>query len=186
MKRFAVLLIALASIGTAAFGQSQSVNQINGPAPNSPVYLYFYSGTAVTYICYAAAQQRSTVFTIGATPALTNIVVTSNSGVITFGATAQLWVGQQITTSGFATSAVNGTFKVTAVSGSTATISVTVADGTYDTSGAKLSTTGPVLDANVWNIQAFSYVSSLLTTSYYAGGGIGPNNQLACSNRANY
>lgn len=180
-------IVIAALLCASAFGQGSAVNQVVGSPPNNGVYLYYYNGSSqITYICFANAVQPPTVYTIGATPALTNVVVATNVATITFGATAQLWVGQRITLAGFATSGVNVTTFVTAVSGSTVTASITVADGTYNTSGATLTTSGPVLNASVWNIQAFTYASTLLATSYYAGGGIAPNNQLACSSRASY
>jgi len=155
---------------------------------NNPVYLYFYNGSSqITHICAANALQPTTTYTIGALPGMTNVVVATNVGTITLGTTAYLWVGQRITLAGFVTTALNATYTVSAVSGSTATITTSgVADGTYNTSGATLSTTGPVLNNSVWSIQIFTYSSTLLATSYFAAGGVTPSNQLACSNRANY
>jgi len=179
-------LISLLLVASLGYAQAPPVNQVNGFPGNSGVYQYFRSGSNVTYICYAAAQQGTTTYVIGA--GLTNVTVATNVGTINFAATAQLWVGQQITLAGFATSALNGAYKVTAVSGSTATITTAgVADATYNTAAALLFTTGPVLNANVWSINALTYDgSNNLIGSYYAGAGIAPNSQLACSNRANY
>lgn len=181
------VFLLLASLCVAAFGQTgQPVNQVLGPTTNSGVYLYFYNGSnLVTSICFANAQQPASIYVIGT--GLTNVSVTTNVGTVNFAATAQLWVGQQITLAGFATTALNGAYRVSAVSGSTATITTSgVGDATYNTAGASLATTGPILSANVWNLQLFTYSGSNLATSYYAGGGIAPTMQLACSNRANY
>lgn len=187
MKRlFQATALLLLSVASLRAQTGSPVNQTQGPAPNSNVALYYYNGSnQIQYICMANAQTAQTVYTIGATPALTSVAVTSNVATITFGATAQLWVGQRVTLAGFATTAVNVTTTVSAVSGSTATAAITVADGTYNTSGATLTTSGPVLNATSWVIQVFTYFGGYLATSYYAGGGIAPP-LLACSNRASY
>lgn len=185
MKRIIAALLCAVSLLAQ---QGSAVNQVSGPTPNNGVYLYFYNGSSqITHICFANAVQPATTYTIGALPGLTSVVVLTNVGTINLATTAYLWVGQRITLAGFALTALNGTYTISAVSGSTATIATSgVADATYTTSGATLATTGPVLNNNVWNIQIFTYASTLLATSYYAGGGIGPNNQLACSSRASY
>lgn len=184
-------LAALLALCVSAFAQQgSSVNQVNGFPNNAGTYLYFYNGSnQVTTICYAPQlTSQPTVYTIGATPGLVSIAVSSNTATATFSATAQLWVGQQITVSASGTTALNGTYKTLTVSGSTATFTTSgVSDGTYNTAGTKLSTSNPVLNANVWAIQVFTYVSTNLTGSYYAGAAnTSVPNQLACSNRANY
>ena len=127
MKRLLFLLATALNL----FAQGQAVNLTLGPAPSAWVSLYWCgtSGTAcatgntnVSYICYSPALSGTTVYSIGATPALTNIVVASNVGTITFGATAQVWVGQIVTVAGSTTSALNASYRINTVSGSTATI----------------------------------------------------------------
>lgn len=189
------LLAALLALCVSAFAQQGSpVNQVNGVPPNSGVYLYYYgsngaSASQVSYICFAPQlTSQPTVYTIGATPGLVSIAVSSNTATATFSATAQLWVGQQVTVVASGTTALNGTYKILTVSGSTATFTTSgVSDATYSVAGTTLSTSNPVLNANVWAIQVFTYVSTNLTGSYYAGAAnTSVPNQLACSNRANY
>ncbi len=185
MKTLFLLLTGACSL----WAQSASpVNQITGPPPFSFVTLLFYSGSNLTYACYAPALQPTTSYTIGATPGLTNIVVATNVGTINFAATSQLWVGQTVTVSGSTTSALNGSYRINTVSGSTATIATSgVSDGTYSTAALVVSTTGPTLDAPKWSIQVLTYSGSNLTATFWAGTpNQVPNNQLACANRANY
>ncbi len=182
--------IAAALLGAfALFGQQgSSVNQVQGPTNNNGVSLYYYNGSnQITYICWAPSNVTPTTYTIGATPGFTQIVVAANVGTITFSTTAYLWVGQSITVAGFATTALNGTYIVTAVSGSTATITTSgVSNATYNDSGATITTSGPVLNAAVWNVQVFTYSGGYLATSYYAGGGTAPSQGKLCSARATY
>lgn len=189
MKTSIQIVVAVCLTAASLFGQSGNpVNQVAGPTPNNVVSLYYYNASnQIQYLCTAAAQQPPTTYTIGASPSFTQIVVATNVGTITFGATAAVWVGQRVTVAGMATSALNATYVITGVSGSTATITTSgVADGTYNTSGATISTTGPVLGASVWSIQVFTYSGGYLATNYYAGGGTTPQGQLACSSRASY
>ena len=177
---FVLILAAL------AFGQG-SVNQISGPPPDNRVSQFFYSGTNLQYICSAAALQQPTTFTVAA-KTLTNIVVSTNAGTITFGSTSYLWPGATITVSGSATAALNATYKVTAVSGSTASITTSgVGDATYADAALVITTSAPLLNKAVWAIQVLTYTTSTLTGSYWAGGPYAPVPQgLACSSRAAY
>lgn len=185
-KRLAVFIALSASLVFAQQG-SQPVNTVIGPAPYPTVTLYFYSGSSVTAICYANALNPITTF-YRSSNTLTNIVVASNVGTITLSSTAQFWVGQQVTVAGSTTAALNGTYRINTVSGSTATITtVAVGDATYNNAAMTLSTTGPMLNANVWSIQLFTYISTNLTTSYFAGTpSVTTPQGIACSNRGNY
>lgn len=182
----ALLLLASAY---CLFGQGSSVSQTAGPPNTSFVTLLFYNGSSqLIYACYSPSLAPTTTYAIGATPGLTNIVVLTNVGTITFAATAQLWVGQIVTVVGSTTSVLNGTYRISAVSGSTATIATSgVADATYSTAALAVSTAGPTLDALKWSIQVLTYASTNLATVYWANSAnLAPNSQLACSNRANY
>lgn len=197
MKRIALLTALAILAAMAAKPQGNPVNQVLNPPPANWVYLYWCGtgmttcgtgNTNVTAICMApAATSLATVFAIGSTPALTNIVVASNVGTITFGATAQVWVGQRVTVAASTTSALNGTYRINTVSGSTATITTSgVADATYSNAAMTLSTTGPLLNAALWAIQVFTYTNASANASYYASGGIQITQGLACSNRTTY
>ena len=184
MKPLAALIIA----ASFCWGQGQAVNQMDGPTPNNQVGLFFYDGSSrLIYACYAPAFGPLTTYA-RADSSLTNIVVLTNAGTINLNTTAQLWVGQQITVSGSATVALNATYKVTAVSGSTATITTSgVGNATYTDAALKITTNAPVLNGAVWAIRALNYVTAGLATSYWAGApSVNVPNGLLCSNRANY
>lgn len=157
-----------------------------GQSPVNPVTQEFYdiSGNLI-YICNAEAFQNPITFPAGGT--LTNVVVLTNVGTITFSSTSFLWVGARITLSGSATSALNGVYKITTVSGSTATIATAgVANATY--TDASLTTNSPLLNLLQWSIQVFSYNgSNQLTGSYWAGtASTAIPRGLACSARTSY
>ena len=183
--RLALLSLLLAAPLLAQNGQS--VNQVSGSPNNSVVQQLFYSGSNLTYVCYAPALTPLTTF-YKSSSTLTNIVVTTGSAVATFSSTSFLWVGAQVTVAGSATALVNGTYKITAVSGSTATFTTTAADGTYTDAGLTLSTTAPLLNEATWAINVLVYNgSNALIGTYWAGTPSGtPANGLRCSNRTNY
>lgn len=174
----------------AAFGQGQAVNQVQGPPPQAWVSQFYYNGSnQVTYICSSPQLAPLTTFMIGGNPALTNIVVASNTATVTFGASAQFWVGQQLSVSGSTTTALNGTYKALTVSGSTVTFtSAGVGDGTYNNAAMTVLTVEPLLNAPLWSIQVFNYPGANLGTSYWAGNPEGRTvpQGLACSSRATY
>lgn len=182
-----ILFLFLASVGLGlAQCPSQSLSP-SSPQINCVDQLFYNGSSQLIYDCAAGAQQpQFTWYKSSAT--LTNIVVTTNSGVITFGSTSYLWVGARITVAGSATTALNDTYKVTAVSGSTATITtVGVADGTYADAGLRISTTAPRLDAQVWAIQVLTYAATLLSGTYWAGPPTSTvPHGLKCSDRALY
>lgn len=188
MKR---LLIGFALVGVL-WGQGQAVNQVDGPPPFAFVRAFFYNAASppqVTYICYAPQFAPITVFAISGVPALTSIAVSTNVGTITFGATAQLWAGQQVTVAGSTTALLNGTYKVQTVSGSTVTITtVGVSDGTYNNAAMTVSTNEPLVTALVWSIQVFNYPGANLGTSYFGGNPQGNTvpSGLACSARSTW
>ena len=191
MRKITQSLLCLLIASAAAWAQvpAQAVNQTAGAPPFGVVQLFFYSGSNVVNICNAASSTNPTVFAVGGTPALTSVVVATNVGTVNFGAAAQFWVGQQITIAGSTTSALNGAYKVTAVSGTTATITTSgVMDGTYNNGAMTLTTVQPLLNALLWSIEVFTYSGSNVTGIYWAGtpqASTVPQN-LACSNRGNY
>lgn len=170
----------------AAFSQSQATNQVGGPPPNNYVSVFDISSTP-QYVCQAQAVQPVTTFPLGGT--LTNIVVSSNVGTITFTSTSYLWVGAQITVTGATVAtALNATYKVTGVSGSTATITTAgVANATYTDAGMMVATNAPLLNNPVWAIQITQYTSGSPSDQYWAGtpSPVPPMN-LKCSSRASY
>lgn len=189
MKR---LLIGFALVGVLWGQGGQAVNQVGGAPPFATVQQYYYNGAStpqVIYICSAPQFAPVTVFAISGVPALTSIAVSTNVGTITFGATAQFWVGQQLTVAGSTTAPLNGTYKVQTVSGSTVTITtVGVSDGTYNNAAMTVSTNEPLLNALLWSIQVFNYPATNLGTSYFGGNPQGNTvpSGLACSARSTY
>lgn len=178
-----VLLFSLSAWSQAA----QTVNQVSAPPPDVNVRQYFQDGSGnLIYVCIAPQDSPSNANQWSvALSNLTNIVVLTNVGTINFTSTSYLWVGQQITIAGSATTALNGTYKVTAVTGTTATIATSgVGNATY--TDMAITTRNPVLNQAVWAIQALTYSGTTLTGSYWALSRNTPNGLLACSNRANY
>lgn len=171
-----------------AFGQGQAVNQMDGPTPNDQVGLFYYDGSSrLIYACYAPALTSTTSY-YRSSSTLTSIVVATNVGTVTLSATAQFWVGQQLTVSGSTTAALNGTYRVATVSGSTVTITTSgVTDATYNNAAMVVSTSGPALNSQIWSIRALNYVTAGVATTYWAGppATAVPSN-LRCSDRANY
>lgn len=168
-----------------AWGQGQAVNQVSAPPPAPWVSFYYYDGSSnLQYVCQAASHQATTTFRVPAT--LTNIVVSSNTGTITFASTSYLWPGAWITISGSATSALNGTYKILTVSSATATITTSgVSDATY--TDMSIATNSPLLNASVWALHVYTYTGTTLLSDYWAGlPSLTVPNQIACSNRANY
>lgn len=189
MKRFIQLYAVLCAAAIPLLAQGSAVNLTLGPPPSAWLTLFYRDGSGNTqYICYSPALAPTTTYAIGSTPALTSVVVATNVGTINFGATAQLWVGQTVTIAGSTTSALNGTYRLNTVSGSTATIATSgVADATYNNAAMTVSTNGPLLDALRWSIQVFTYTSTSVNATYFAGApSVGIPQNLACSNRANY
>lgn len=185
MKKLLLLLLPV-----VVLAQGQAVNQSAAPPPDNYVSYYGYTGTTLIYECRAQAQQpqgQSGAYWSVASSTVTNIVVASNVGTITFSSTTYLWVGATLTITGSTTTALNGTYTITGTSGSTATIATSgVSDGTY-TTGITISTRSPLLNAAVWAIAEYKYVSSNLVNRYWAGTP-GPtiSMKLACTNAANY
>lgn len=178
--------IAVLVLAAAAFGQGPAVNQVQGPTPNDFVS-YFDLGSTPQYQCMAQAlQPRTTWYKSSGT--VTQIAVSSNVGTITFSGTSYLWVGARVTVAGSATAALNATYSVTVVSGSTATITTSgVSDGTYTDSTMTVYTTAPLLNQSVWAIQVTQYSGGSPSGQYWAGTPAAtPPMNLACSNRRNY
>lgn len=186
--RTVILLLVLLVVGSGLGWGQGAVNQVSAPPPDNYVNQLYYDGSNnLTYVCRAAAIQPLTTWYKSSTT-LTSIVVLTNVGTINFSSTSYLWVGAQITVAGSTTSALNGTYKVTAVSGSTATITTSgVSNATYNNAALTVSTRAPLLNSAVWAIQALTYDgSNLLTGVYWAGTPSPTVPLLACSSRASY
>ena len=186
MKRLIALLCFQALVALAQ--QGQAVNQVSGPPPNNYVTFYDIASTP-QYTCYAQALQFPATGFYISSGTLTNIVVSSNVGTITFSSTSFLWVGARITVSGATVATgLNASYSVTGVTGSTATIATSgVANGTYTDATLVVSTSAPLLNQAVWAIQVTQYSGSSPIGQYWAGtpSPLPPMN-LACSNRHNY
>lgn len=183
MRKFLALIL----LSGPLFGQ-QAVNQSDGPTPNNYVNLFFYDGSNnLAYVCSAPGLQAVSTF-YRSSSTLTNIVVTSNVGVITFSSTSYLWVGARITVAGSTTAALNGTYPVTAVSGSTASIATSgVGDATYNNAAMTVYTSAPLLNSAIWAIKALTYTSTTLTGTRWLGTpAVVVPHTLLCSSRATY
>jgi hypothetical protein len=179
-------LLLFFALAAGAFAQGQAVNQVGGPTPDSWVANMTYSGSNLSYVCWARALQPVTTF-YESSSTLTNIVVSTGTATITFSSTSYLWIGAQITVAGSTTTALNGTYKVTGVASSTATFTTAAGDATYNNAALTVSTTAPLLNAAVWSIQELVYSSSNVVGVYWAGTpSIVPSQGLACSNGGNY
>lgn len=184
MKKLIPLLFVLCP--ALSFGQGQAVNLAAAPPPDNFVSYFGYTGSTLIYECRAQSRSTGGYWSV-ASSTVTNIVVLSNVGTITFSSTTYLWTGAVIVVSGSSTSALNGTYTVTGTSGSTATITTSgVSNATY-TTGIVITTNAPLLNQPVWAIHEYKYSGSNLQTNYWAGTP-SPNiaMNLACSNAANY
>lgn len=137
------------------------------------------------YIC--TALQRAAVTTsysvTGST--LTNIVVASNVGTITFPSTFQGYDGMLITVSGSATTALNGTYVITSTPTSTTALITTsgVSNGTYNDSTLTITTTFPLLNALAWKIDVNDYNGGSVLAGLHQAT---LQQNLACSSRTSY
>lgn len=128
-----------------------------------------YSGGLPEYKCIARAQSPTSTIGVllansgpadggGATPLLTQIVVSGSTATATTSAAHGLAVGHRITISGGTTDTdLNGNFTIATVASST-TFAFTVANvtaGTYVDSGLKISTTAPRETMGVWSIERY-------------------------------
>lgn len=181
-------LLAGLCLAALSFGQG-IVNQTAAPPPDNYVQQFFYSGSNVIYECRAPALEPPVTFYVSSST-LTSIAVASNVGTVTFPATTFYgWVGMTITVAGSATTALNKTYVVSAVTPTTATIATSgVSDGTYNDTTLTVSSRSPLLNSAVWAIHAFKYDgSSNLIGSFWEGTpGTALPQGLACTNRTNY
>ena len=187
MKRHALTVWLLLLSSALLFGQGQPTNQVQGPTTNNFV-MYYDLGSTPQYICYAQSLQPPASF-FKSSSTLTSIAVATNVATINFSSTSYLWVGAVVTISGATVApALNGTYSVTAVSGSTATITTAgVSDGTYTESTLVVTTSAPLLNKTIWAILVTQYASTNPLTQYWAGTpSVTPQMNLACSNRSKY
>src|ERR1700722_2834361 len=160
MKTVFVLLFSLSLFGQAVTPQPSNIHQL------------FYSGSNLQYDCQAPANVPVTSVKVSDS-SLTSIVVSSNVGTITTLNANGAWVGMIVTVTGSTTAALNGSYKVTGTTSSTAYTVTTsgVSDGTYANSTLIISTSAPILTSAVWSITVLQYTSSTLTGVYLAGQG---------------
>ena len=153
------LILSIVLLSLSAFAQATlNVDQ------------FAYDGNGnMTAKCSSPQNGPTSTWTVAATT-LTSIAVSTNVGTVTFSAAPGLYVGARITVSGSTTAALNGTYLVSAVAGSTATITTAgVGDATYNTSALVISTSYPLTNQGVWSIQKFVYnTSNQFTGKYWA------------------
>ena len=191
LRRIAGAILLCAAM---AWGQNVGtpVNQVDAPPVDPYAHLYFYDGSNnLIYECRALQNQTNNnlpgnpgYFSI-ALSSLTNITVSGGTATINFPATSYLWVGAQVVVAGSATSALNGTYKILTVSGTTATFTTGAGNATYTDTNLSVSTLAPQVNQAVWAIHAFVYSGTLLQNSYWAGG-VSQGKGIACSSRANF
>ena len=183
------LILFLGVLGIPAFAQCTAGSMSTSSTQANCVQQLFYNSTpSLTYVCAANALQPVSTF-YRSSSTLTSIVVATNVGTINFSSTSYLWVGATVVVAGSTTSALNGTYQVSAVSGSTATIATSgVADATYNNAAMTVSTTSPLLNASVWAIQVLKYnATPSLTSVFWAGlPSTSVPHALKCSDRGNY
>lgn len=136
--------------------------------------LNFYDGNGnLIYVCKSPSGERVPyVFSVAAGN-LTNIVVSGGMATVTTPANHGLQVGNLVTVSGSATSALNGAvIIVTVPSATTFTFATAAAPATY--TDASASTIAPRSSAAMWSIakQTFNGTNQL-TLRQYAGGSTG-------------
>ena len=141
-----------------------------GPPSSFWTVLNFYDGSSnLNYQCKAKSVQRQANFSV-ALGTLVNIVVSANVATITFTANHGYAIGNPIVISGSATTALNGTSPAASVpSATTLTVATSgVSNGTY--TDMVVSSTAPRSSDPIWAIQKFTYTSSNLTMTQWAGG----------------
>ncbi len=131
--------------------------------------LLFYDGSNnLIYVCKALSTQPAYTFSVAA-GTLTNVVVSAGVATVTTTANHGLQVGNLVTGSGSATSALNAAVTIASVpSTTTFTFSTSAANGTY--TDVLLTTTAPRSSTPVWSIQKNTYSGSNLSLVQFAYG----------------
>lgn len=189
---FIILLGALQLIEHVALAQGPNQGaptRINYFPSKRPSTHNFYTGTNLTYSCYANPDAPSNgvshSWTVAATT-LTSIVVATNVGTVTTATAHGLIIGEKVVVTGSATGALNATYYIqTTPSSTTFTITTSgVGDGTYNDSTLVLTTDAPVEIDPKWSIAFYQYDgSNNLLSQTWASGDAGAYN-LICANRA--
>lgn len=186
----AIAILLLSHSITRAQGPNQGAPmRVNAfPSKEPATHLKDYTAGNMAYICLANPDAPTSgishTWSVAAST-LTNVVVSSNVGTITWPSAHGLVPGNQITISGSSTSALNATYDLASTATTTtATITtVGVADGTY-TTGIVLVTNAPSEIDPLWSINYLTYDSSgNILSSTWAGGNAGTYT-FKCSDRA--
>jgi hypothetical protein len=184
MKRLMILAAAFAASAVAQMGVA--VSATDDPPARAIVTQAFYDGSGnFAYACKAVQadpRRAATAWSVGA--GLTNIVVSGNVATATFTTVPGLYPHARVTLTGSATAALNGTYTLTAASGSTVTFATSgVGNATY--TDATVTSTWPLLTSAVWAIKVYAYDGS----NRYAGESYAADTvsySLKCSDRGNY
>ncbi len=108
----------------------------------------------------------------------------TNVGTVTTAAAHGLAVNDRVTVSGATVDTdLNGVYAIVTV-GSSTTFTITtvsVADATYTESTLKFTTTAPRTTLPIWGIQKFTYATSVLQATQWAGGS---STGQVCADRA--
>ena len=164
--RFLKLIFAFSFVFLCLRAQEEfAVNDSQGPPKNAYTALFFYSGSNLQYVCYAKSTQLPFTFTA----AQVSIAVSSNVATVTTTVNHGLQTLNQVTVSGSATSALNGTYQITQTGATTFTFTTSgVSNGTY--TDAAITTTAPRSSAAEWAIQQFQNGSNGITLIQWAYG----------------
>jgi hypothetical protein len=172
------ILAALVVMAQLALCQSGAeVNAYTGPPQTPLLTLMFYSGTNLTYVCYAKSVSTNTTLTIASATAANPGVFTSTAhGFFTTSASPRPKV--TITGATLLWESLNSTWLLTPVDANTFTLADPVTGTNLDTSGfgaltgtVILTTQAPRTSQYQWAIRRFLYDGSnnLLSTQWAFG-----------------
>jgi hypothetical protein len=182
--RTAVLAALLCASALAQTNVDATLTEQRPRQATTTLNFYDSNGNQI-YSCTALSLQPlpnlNQLFSI-AQSTLTNIVVSANVATATTTANHGLQVGNSVTVTGSATTAVNGTFQIATIpTATTFTYSNTVGSATYTDAGLTISTTAPRSSIPIWNIVKQTFSGTNLTLKQNANGGSSNN---ICDNRA--
>ena len=193
-----LLLVVMAACCLAQQNATVAISQGPPDAAVASVLSYDASGN-LQYICRAPQQTNAYVWAVTPNAAqqqgtLTNIVVAGTVGTVTTVGAHGLAVNNLVTVAGSTTAALNGSYAIQTVPGST-TFTITtsgVTTGTYNGTALTLSTNSPRSNAAQWSIQKLIYsaASALINTQWatsVSSGQFGSTAyRFACDSKATY
>jgi hypothetical protein len=168
MKVPTLVAVGLIAALAVVFAQTP-VNQSAGPPPKALQTYLSYTGTYLTYLCYADSQQQRPLVPIA-------ISAASNAAAVEFTSAAHglnPYSKPKVTIAGGTGNwtAVNGTRTATITGANTFTVPVNSTSLGALTGTLTFTTTAPRLSDAVWAVEMFTYDGSnnLVTTSWVGG-----------------